>query len=451
MNIFTRLWPAVGANDTRRTLALFNWSASLRLWYDNIMVVSGFAFVNFALALNIDREKVGYLVAVGFLACLLQPVGLLIANTIREKKQFALRISYCEPLCMMAMVVAVFFVPQAWRVPLVAAGVLLAAASVHTVKPMIDEWLASAIPAGIRARYLGRRLQIVSIISVAAMLLIGGITQGMTWITQHVPGIGSMGYGLLLIAGGSFGFAAVWVLRGAAMPSTSVSARLSWSSAPEVLRHAPFLRYLGAAIIYNTPFWLAAPYYQVFALTELRLPEIAIACCMCGYFILKILLLPLAGRWLDRLGPRLMIYLVSPLYVIFFLLYALASPERWWTVFIGWALIGIAEGGYSVAATSALYSVVPESTARPAYFAVYNIATSLVGMAGAAMSAWMLEHWLAHTSITIGSLTLSHFQLLFGISCALLIGCIFGTQLFPGKEPRKKQSGPRPQTALPAE
>jgi MFS family permease len=217
------------------------------------------------------------------------------------------------------------------------------------------------------------------------------------------------------------------------MPAISAGARLSWSAAPEVLRHHPFLRYVAATTIYNIPFWLAAPYYQVYHLTKLHLGEQMIAFMMAGYFVIKIALLPLAGRWIDRLGSRAMIYLVSPLYVIFFLLYALSAPERSWTVFAGWALIGVAEAGFGVAATSALYSSVPETTTRQAYFAFYNLITFLFSAMGAAAAAWTVGR-LEHASLPIGPLHLGQFQLLFGISFLMLIPCILGTSLYPGKK-----------------
>ena len=80
---------------------------------------------------------------------------------------------------------------------------------------------------------------------------------------------------------------------------------------------------------------------------------------MTGYFVIKILLLPFFGRLVDRIGGRAMIYLASPLYIMLFAFYAISGPGRAWPVFVGWALTGIAEGAYGVAATTALYNVVP--------------------------------------------------------------------------------------------
>jgi len=425
----------IKGDETRRSLAWFNVNAALRLWYDNIAGITGFIFVGYALALGVRKEQIGYLASVASLACFIQLVGLLAANSIRDKKRFAILFGYLEPLFYMGMIVGVYFAPQHLRFPVIAVGLMFSAVSIHVVKPTMDEWLASSIPEHIRGRYLSRRMLIVSVISIVAMWILGNSAEYL----KHLKGFETKGYGALLLAGGVFGLLAVQSLWRIKMPAISAGARLSWSAVPEVISHRPFIRYLIATLIYNVPFWLAAPYYQVFHLKVIGLGERAIAYMMIGYFVIKIAALPFAGRWLDRLGPRKLIYLVSPFYVAFFALYTLGSPERPWAPFAAWALIGIAEAGFSVAATSALYSSVPETQSRQAYFTFYNLLTFLFAAMGSAGAAWTVGR-LENASLTIGSLHFGQFQLLFVISFFTLIPCILGTQLYPGKKPVKEKA-----------
>lgn len=427
-------------DETRRSLAWFNVNAALRLWYDNIAAITGFIFVGYALALGVQKERIGYLASVASLACFIQLAGLLAANSIRDKKRFAIIFGYLEPLCYMAMVVAVYFAPQHLRFPIIAIGLMFSALSIHLVKPTLDEWLASSIPEYIRGRYLSRRMLIVSVVSIAAMFIMGNAAEGL-------KEIGPKGYCALLLAGGVFGLLAAHSLWRIRMPAISAGARLSWSAVPEVVRYRPFIRFLAANLIYNVPFWLASPYYQVFHLKVIGLGEKAISYMMIGYFVIKIAALPYAGRWLDRLGARKMIYLVSPLYVMFFALYAIGSPERPWAPFVAWALIGVAEAGFSVAATAALYSSVPETQTRQAYFAFYNLLAFLFAAMGSAGAAWTVSR-LESASLTLGPLHFGQFQLLFGISFLILIPCILGTQLYPGK---KQPTVAKPAQKQPAE
>lgn len=430
MSIITKIRESmwVRGGETRRALAHFNWYAGLRVWYDNIAGVTGFVFVGYALALGVPKEKIGYLALIVTLASLAQVACVVGMNAIPDKKRFTIAFGYLEPFLFIVMVAVVFLAPAGLRFPLMLLGVLLAAGSLQASSPLLNDWLASSIPSGIRGRYIGIRQFIVSLVSIAAMLLIG-------FATNHLKHFGGMGYGALLLFGGTMGVLAVRSLGGIVMPAISAGSRFSWAAVPEVLRHAPFIRYLIATIIYNCPFWLATPYYSVYHLKILGLSEQLISLMMVGYFAIKIVMLPLVGRWLDRLGVRAMVYLVSPVYVIFFLLYALSGPDRSWMVFLAWALIGVAEAGFSVAVSCALYEVVPDSTARPAYFAVYSLLTVLFSAIGSAVAVGIVSR-MAGVTVTVGGIQFGQFQLLFAIACLLLIPCILGTQLYPGKKRR---------------
>ena len=190
-------------------------------------------------------------------------------------------------------------------------------------------------------------------------------------------------------------------------------------------------------LLYNLPFFFGCPYYQVFNLKVLQLSESMIAYLMIGYYLIKIFISPYWGTWADRLGPRRAIYLVSPLYVLFFALYVFSGPTRPWVIFIAWAIAGIADAGFNVAFTSALYRSIPETSSRQIHFAVYNLSALLFTALGAAMAARLMEA-LKGYSLTIGPWTLGQFQLLYGGCALLLIPCILGTHLFPGRREEKR-------------
>gem|GEM_PF-3130007 len=129
MRLLTRIRrrPSIDIDETRRSLAWFNANAGLRLWYDNIAGITGFIFVGYALALGVDKDKIGYLASIASLACLVQLAGLLAANSIRDKKRVAILVGYLEPAIYMGMVVAVYFAPHALKLPVIGLGILLSA------------------------------------------------------------------------------------------------------------------------------------------------------------------------------------------------------------------------------------------------------------------------------------------------------------------------------------
>jgi len=415
----------------RRALALFNWNAGLRLWYDGVAGISGFVFVGFALALGVEKEKMGYLASAASLACIGQVIGILIANVVRDKKRYIMLLCLLDPLLFIATLIAVWYVPLSLRFPVLLLGVLLCAAVLQSASPLVAEWVASTIPTSLRGRYMGRRMQIFGAVAVTATLLIG-------IATQHLKVFGIPGYLGILLVGAVLGMLAVRPLRNIPLPAVSANARVDWSALPQVLRTAPFLRLLVGTVLFFLPFWMVAPYYQVYNLKILGLNEQTISWMMVGYYLLKIVLSPLAGQWVDRLGARVVIWLTSPIYIIFFVLYVISTPATWWLVMAAWTLVGVADALLTIAFNVSLFHVVPDTPARPAYFAFYNISVVLCAAVCAAVAAAIVSA-LARTTVISSPLHLGQFQLFFAIVLVVLLPCLLSTWLFPGKNLAQSQ------------
>lgn len=410
--------------ETKRALMLFNWNAGLRAAFDTICPVTGFVFVGYALALGVPKEQMGVFAAITNGACVLQIVALLLLNQLADKKRFALTFAFIEPVVVMVGMLSLLLLPAAIRLPAMAISVALAATSYHLTRPTLDEWFASSLPASVRGRYLGRRLQVLSVVMIAATL-------GMGWLAERVPTGAGAGYAYILAGGAAVGLLAVIVLTKIPLPAVSAESRVCWADVSGILRTWPFLRFLAGMLLYNVPFFFACPYYQVFHLEVLYMPKSAIALMMVGYYLVKVIISPLCGRLNDRLGPRAAIYLISPLYLGFFLLYAVAQQP--WVIFIAWALVSMADAQFMVSTSSALYGAVPDTPARPAYFALYNLASSLITAIGAIAAIAVVE-WLKPHTLTLGAFTFDQFHLLYAACFVVLIPCLFATQLYPGKK-----------------
>ncbi len=409
----------------RRTLALFNWNVGLRTGYDGAAGATGFVFVGFALALGIPKERIGLLATAAGLACVGQLIGLLALNAARNKKRYTLLLNAADPLIFLATIIGALLAPPAWRFPLIVGGIFCCGLAINAANPMGSEWLASVIPPGLRGRYLGRRIQILSIVAIVMALTLGVVTK---WLKVY----GAVGYAGILGGAVLLGLLAVVPLLGAALPAASAEARVDWSTLPEVLQARPFWRYLAAMILYNGAFWLVGPYYQVYNLKVLALPEPLIAGLMVGYYLIKILLLPYVGRWVDRLGVQRALWLVAPLYVAFFVCYILSGPHAAWLVFVGWTLVGTGDAVFGVAGAVALYRVVPDTPARPAFFAVNSLLTMFSAAVSAALATWLVGA-LTHATLTLGPLRLGPFQIFFALGLLLYLLFVQGTRLMPEK------------------
>lgn len=413
------------AGTTTESLAYFNANIAFRTLFDTICVVSGFVFVDYALSLGIPRERMGIFPAIVYLACVFQILGLWMVSRFSDRKRFVLFFGLLEPVLLLAAVIAIPFLPSAWRLWPLLGLIFIAAASMHLTRPTTDAWLSTAIPARIRGRVLGRRFQVVGILTIAGMLIMG-------LVARYIPRDASLGFAGILAFGCLLGVLAVVMFRRVSLPIEAAATRMRWADLATILRHRLFVRFLGAVVLYNIPFWLLTPYHQVYHLTVLHLRETTIALIMMLCYAVNSLLSPFFGRWVDRMGSRRVIYLFSPFYAGFFIFYLLSGPRQPWLVLGAWICFGIGNAAYASANSAALYHALHDVESRQHFFAAYNLALFLMTSIMAAISTATIGLYRSLT-LHLGPVTLDQFHLLYLTGLLLFSGCFLGTQLLPGR------------------
>ncbi len=418
--------PDLRRAQSRSSLAAFNWSVGLRSFYDTTCGGGLFIFVSFALSLGLAKERVGLITSVVSFACLLQVVSIAAVNFIPDKKRFIIWVGLCEPLALIVTALATPFLPAGLRLWALGAGIFLAGAAYHLTRPLADDWLASSIPVAIRPNYLGLRFRVISACTIVAMLLAG-------YVAERIAKTDSFGLGLALAGGGVFGALSILALRRAPMPVRPAFARGTWKDAREALRVKPFRNYLAGFFVYNVPFLLAIPYYQVFNLKVLQMKESRIAYVAIGYLGVKLLVTGFCGRLIHRYGIRRVLWACGPLYVLFFLAYLFCTPERTWPLFAAWAMVGLADAAWSIAAAMALYDSVPETSGRPVYFAIANVLSIGMFCIGGVVAVPILEG-LQGAAVRVGPLALGQFHCLYAICFILMFPGMCGAAFFPARE-----------------
>ncbi len=415
----------------RISLEAFNRSAGLRVFYDALCGSGTFVFVGFALSLKVPKEQMGIIASVVSFACIWQIAGLALVNLIGDKKRFILRLGLVEPLLFLAMLLALPLAPPAWRLWVMVGAVFLAAGMVNLTRPLSEEWFASTVPESLRARFLGRRLQIVLALTMVCTLSAG-------YLVHRIDQSNTLLLGIILGVGCLFGVLAVAALRAAAMPGITTAARVHWRDVREVFHQAPFRNYLIGTLIYNIPFMPANAYYQVFNLRILHMDTTLIAAMSVGYLVVRILATSTATNLLDRYGARRMVLACGPLYAAFFCAFIFCTPERVWPLLVAWAGVALADAVFGIALPAALYAVVPETPARPAYFAINSLV--LQGAFGlcALLSVRILQA-LDGVTLTLGPLTLHQFHLFYLLCAGLMVPATFGAWLLPGL--KRKRAG----------
>lgn len=410
------------SSRTRHSLEVFNWNVALRSIFDTVCGQSGFVFVTFTLALGIPKERLGVIASIASFGCLFQMLGLLALERISDKKRYTIHLAVFEPLLLIIAVLVLPFLPAALRFPALCLVVLVTAAALHLTRPVTDDWLASTIPGSIRGSYLGRRMQIASLIVVVALAAAALVARGL-------PKDDPVPYALFMTAGALFGILAAIALNRAHFSDVCGTDPFSWSAFPGILKNRLFRGCLLTNVVYNIPFWCAMPFYQVFYLRVLHMSEVAIAGMLGVYYLVKIVLSPAIGRWLSRFGARSIIFWVTIPYLYLFASFSLCTPDRTWPLWLGWIGASVADAGFALAVTSVLYEAVPKEGPRRTYFVVYNLVTIAVGGVLTAC-ATVLASALKDCLWVIGPWRFGQFHILYLLCTVALIPLGFGSAFF---------------------
>jgi MFS family permease len=118
---------------------------------------------------------------------------------------------------------------------------------------------------------------------------------------------------------------------------------------------------------------------------------------------------------------------------LFFLSFLFCTPERIWPLFTGWAIAGVADAAFWIAATVALYDSVPEAPGRPIYFAISNVLSIGMSCIGAAVAIPILER-LQDVTVQIGPFALGQFHCFYAICFIIMIPAMCGAVFFPARE-----------------
>ncbi len=394
--------------------------------------MSGFVFVTFTLALGIPKERLGVIASIASFACLFQMLGLITLKNIGDKKRYAIRLGVLEPLLLIITVLLLPFLPPGLRFPVLCIAVFVTAAAINLTRPITDDWLASSIPGSLRGRYLGKRMQISSLILILALA-------GSGFLARQLSKDDPFSYALFLTAGALFGILAAVSLRRAHLPDVPGVDSFSWSAFPGILRNKLFRSCVLINIVYNIPFWFAMPFYQVFYLRVLHMNEIAIAGMLGLYYVFKIMFSPMIGRWISRFGARAIFFWVTIPYLYLFFSFSLCTPERTWPLWLGWIGASLADAAFSLTLTSVLYESIPRSGPRRAYFVANNL-FSFAAAGTLTACATLLAEALKDRVLDFGTWHLGQFHILYLICAAALIPLGFGSAFFLPARKRKAQA-----------
>jgi hypothetical protein len=158
------------------------------------------------------------------------------------------------------------------------------------------------------------------------------------------------------------------------------------------------------------------------------------------YGVSKFISLFASHHMIKKLGARWTLLVLGPFYALFFLMFILCTPDRYWPLFVAWAVVGACDGTYGVVLFTELFKAVPKNGPRTMFFAVFNI-TSVVlyGVIAAMVPNFLgfvetgLPALLGNLGITLQITSAGAFYILFALAAFLMVPCGLSALAMPKK------------------
>lgn len=354
----------------------------------------------FALALNAGSLELGLLAAIPFFANVFQLFGAFLIEKKQKRKRLVILFAGLGRGMWIPIIIFSLLLSQSNPSSfLIFFAVLLAASHIATSIGGVSwlSWMSGLVPDEIRGRFFGLRNSILGIITVGITLLGGSF---LDWFGQACPGLPpsrpfEVLFGVAVLAGA----ASLWFLAlKPELPGMPGAYRKLKELYRAPLQHRDFRKFLGFAMLRSFATNIAAPFFVVFLLEDLKFSY-----TMVGVFTVLSAAADLTGMWVwghlsDHLGNRPIIIGTALATTIIPALWIFASAEPF-SVYFLIPLLHLSGGffwaGYNLCAANLVYRMVP-ARGNSVYFAFWSIAGGVTAGLGSLAGGLLADYtdWL---------------------------------------------------------
>lgn len=341
--------------------------------------LTGGAFlVAFALSIGASNKVIGLLAAIGPMTQLLQIPSVVLVDRIRLRKLITVIAVFVSRLFWIAIALIPFVIPEDFRIPVFLICLVLFSGIGSVASCSFNSWIRDAVPEKIMGRFFSRRLAISTAVA-AAISIAGAIVVD---IFSRGGAIDSKIYSALFFVGTICGLIGVFFFKRVPEP------RLATPRADGLLPllRQPFkndnfrslLVFLG---LWNFAVNLAAPFFTVFLLKELRLNLAWVLALSILSQAVNVIFLRVWGKLADRFSNKSILAVSGPLFMISIILWPFTTmPERYAgtipLVILIHVLAGISTAGVTLCAGNIAMVSAPKGEAT-AYLAVNALVSGI--------------------------------------------------------------------------
>jgi len=379
----------------------------------------------FAVMLGATPFQFGILAAIGQLSQLFQPLGVALTRRSKERKPVTLKLLSVGRTIVLLFGILPFFLPKniaIWAF----LGLFLVSSSFNAAG--LNTWIAwisDLFPLRIRGRFLSRRSQFLLIAALITGYLFGAFVDmfdpnpgaiaiwldnllgiAVEGLTEFQPYAQAFVFAMAAVAG----IIGVLILRKQPERPKNVESESIAQILIYPLKDPNFRRLLIYGLWWMLAIGIGAPFWQPFMIKKLGMSIVYIQIYGTISVIASLASLRLWGLFIDKYGNKTAMRFAIILGGLNPLVWLLATPDRFWIVYLEAALSGVMWSGANIVAVNLVLSIAPKER-KQAYSGVFG-AFSGVAM----MTTMMLSGIFLPKALDFGGFHLEPEQVLFGIT-----------------------------------
>ncbi len=254
------------------------------------------------------------------------------------------------------------------------------------IGPVWNGFTADIVPESQRGRFFGVRNTITGIGAFVSTLLAGLLLQ---WLKPTHP---LLGFSTLFLL--AFGFRLCGALMFTRMGKPPEATAAPGLPAPHKLlleaNRTPFGRFTLFLTLFYITVYLASPFFAVYQLSILQWSYLRFTLFACISAITSFLTMFVWGRFVDRVGARIVLLISGLLVPIIPLIWAATTDVR--ILVFAEILSGLAWAGFGLSVSTYLFDSTDRAT-RTRQVAEYTLLIQLAMFLGAVLGGWMLGHY----------------------------------------------------------
>ncbi|KFE70239.1 MFS transporter [Hyalangium minutum] len=279
-------------------------------------------------------------------------------------------------------------------------------------------WMSELVPRPLRGRFFGRRTALCTLAGTLASLVAGVfLDQG-----RQLQAVGAA-LPLLAAVACVMGVITTLLLARQHDPAPgSTPLRLDLEAARMPLRDPRARRVLIYQVVWNAAIGLSGPYFTLHMLQNLKMTFVVMAIYSAAVAAVRMLLAPVWGRIIDRVGAQPVVLGCSLALVLVPLVWLVPTADLLWPLVFDVLLAGALWSGHGLAVFALPLSVAPRE-GRPFYLAAFATAGGLAYAAASALGGGLAS--VLPSQFILGSHAWVNLQVLFVLSSVVRLAAAF--------------------------